>query len=153
MSRANGRRDVDTLLAAALCSGATLKDAAAQVGISLSTAKRRAADPEFVALVDQARADIVKSLHTRTLQAGGQALSTLVQLLESESETVQLGAARALLGAAAPRDQNSVARFTSKDVTEIAALFYETLAKFIPDNHRGRAASALDGALAAKTAG
>jgi integrase len=44
MSRANGRRDADILLAIALASGATLTDAAAQVGISLSTAKRRAAE-------------------------------------------------------------------------------------------------------------
>ncbi len=150
MSRANGRRDVDTLLVAALSSGATLKEAAAQVGVSLSTVKRRAADPEFVELVDQARADIVKALRTRTVQAGGRALDTLERLLGSKSETVQLGAARALLTAAAPRDQASVARFTSKDVSEVAALFYETLVKFIPESQWSRAASALDAALAAR---
>jgi hypothetical protein len=57
MSRANGRRDADILLAIALASGATLTDAAAQVGISLSTAKRRAADSAFIELAGPVRED------------------------------------------------------------------------------------------------
>src|SRR5947207_2406290 len=117
MSRANGRRDVDALLATALASGATLTDAATQVGISLSTVKRRAADPAFVELVDQVRADVVKALRARVIHAGGRALATLDRLLDSDAETVQLGAARTLLTAAVPRDHGGVTRFTSKDIS------------------------------------
>jgi hypothetical protein len=147
MSRANGRRDADALLAIALASGATLKDAAEQVGISLSTAKRRAADPEFMEFVDQARADIVQALRARVVHAGGRALDALERLLGSESESVQLGAARALLGAAVPREHASVARFTAKDISGLGEFFWDTLLKFIPDEQQARAASALNAAF------
>jgi hypothetical protein len=151
MSRENGRRDADILLAIALASGATLTDAAAQVGISLSTAKRRAADSTFIELLDQTRVDIARALRGRVVQAGSRAIDTLEMLLGSRSETVQLGAARALLGAAAPRSQAGVARVTNKDVEEIGVLFYETLVQFIPVEQQARAASKLDAVLEAKT--
>jgi hypothetical protein len=151
MSRANGRRDVDILLATALASGATLTDAASQVGISLSTAKRRAADSAFIELLDQTRVDIARALRGRVVQAGGRAIDTLEMLLGSRSESVQLGAARALLGAATPRSQAGVARVTTKDVEEIGVLFYETLVQFIPAEQQARAASKLDAVLEAKT--
>jgi hypothetical protein len=66
---------------------------------------------------------------------------------------VQLGAARALLGAAVPRDHGGVGRFTDKDLQDIAALFYDTLAKFIPEERRWMAQTTLNAVLERKAGG
>ena len=102
---ANGRhRDVDDLLAAALASGRSYRAAGAAAGISERTVRRRMADPTFrgrVAELRGAEIDRTRGLILREAPAAVAALSDLAA--GAESESVRLGAAKAVLGLALPR--------------------------------------------------
>jgi len=81
----------------ALACGATLENAARQANVSLRTAKRRAADPEFKRKVNALRWDMVERAVGTLTAAMGESAKTLVVL---QKETVpyasRLGAARAV---------------------------------------------------------
>jgi HEAT repeat protein len=92
-----GRRNADDALALALARGVTLRDAAAEVGVSERTATRRWADPGFRGRVAEFRQDMVARCLGRMADGMTDAADTLRKLLTAESESVRLGAARALL--------------------------------------------------------
>ena len=93
----SGRHNADLTLAVALASGLTQEQAARQAGVSERTVTRRLADPAFRQQVAEARAETVSRTAAR-LTAGGLAATTaLLRLLSAESESVRLGAARAIL--------------------------------------------------------
>ena len=102
---ANGRRrHVYDLLTAALASGRSYREAGAAAGISERTVRRRMADPGFRGKVVELRGaeiDRTRGLIVREAPAAVAALSELAAAAESES--VRLGAARAVLGLALPR--------------------------------------------------
>jgi hypothetical protein len=77
-----GRRNADDALALALARGATLRDAAAEVGVGERTATRRWAEPTFRGRVAALRQDMVARCLGR---------------MADGSESVRLGAARAML--------------------------------------------------------
>jgi hypothetical protein len=93
----NGRQNADDLLAAALATGATIRDGASLAGIGERTAHRRVSDPSFRARVARMRARTVEAAMGRLTEGMVGAADTLRQLLEAESETVRLGAARSVL--------------------------------------------------------
>jgi hypothetical protein len=57
---ANVRSQADSVLIAALASGATMDAAAKQANVSVRTVSRRMAEPGFKAEIDQARADLIE---------------------------------------------------------------------------------------------
>lgn len=93
----NGRRKGDTALLTALASGQTVRDAAQAAGIGERTAHRRTADPAFRQLVASARASMIGQALGRLADGMTAAADKLRQLLEAESESVSLGAARLIL--------------------------------------------------------
>lgn len=91
------RRDIEELLAAKLAAGATIKAAAAELGISEKTARRRLADPAFQQQVAALRRELVAGAVGRLADRMAQAADVLGKLLESANETIRLKAATALL--------------------------------------------------------
>ena len=94
------RRNADAPLVAALAGGATVRDAAVEVGIGEATAHRRLKEPEFRKRVDDARAELIAAAVARLGAASTRAVATLEGLLAADSEAVRLGAAKAILDAA-----------------------------------------------------
>jgi hypothetical protein len=92
-----GRRNADEALAAALATGQTLRAAAAAAGVGERTATRRWADPAFRRRVSHLRGDLVARSLGRMADGMAEAADTLRELLAAASESVRLGAARALL--------------------------------------------------------
>jgi hypothetical protein len=92
-----GRRNADETLALALATGQTLRAAAEAIGIGERTATRRWADAAFRRRVAELRGDMVQRSLGRMADGMSDAAAKLRELLGAESETVRLGAARALL--------------------------------------------------------
>jgi hypothetical protein len=91
------RRNADAALIAALAAGRTVETAAREAGVSVATAHRRLADGGFRAQVDAARRETVTRALGIVAEGATAAGATLRLLLGAESESVRLGAARALL--------------------------------------------------------
>jgi hypothetical protein len=91
------RRDINELLAAKLAAGATIKAAAAELGIGEKTAYRRWADPGFKATVAQLQAELRDGILGRVLHVNLAAIDTLEQLLGDPQPTVRLKAAALIL--------------------------------------------------------
>lgn len=93
----NGRQNADSVLIAALASGATVAAAAKQAGVAERTVYRRLEDADFRRQVHEARGEILARTVGTLAEATTRAVSTLCELLEAEAEPVRLGAARAIL--------------------------------------------------------
>jgi hypothetical protein len=93
----NGRQKGSDALLLALAAGLTVRDAAALAGIGERTAARRMADPAFHRNVKAARAEMVSRGLGKLAEAATLAVDTLRSLLGAESESIKLGAARAIL--------------------------------------------------------
>jgi hypothetical protein len=87
----------DDKLLTALVSGCHIENAARSAGISERTAYRRLEDPEFRAKLEQSRKALRESILARLSDAGLDAISTLVDLLDSDDDNVRLKAAKTLL--------------------------------------------------------
>lgn len=82
----------------ALAGGATVQDAATATGVSERTIHRWLKDdPDFKRRVGEARAQLVERTLGLLSETSAKAATVLGQLLEAESETVRLGACRAIL--------------------------------------------------------
>ena len=92
----SGRKSADEALVAALAGGATVRDAAAQAGVSERTAFRRLADVAFRRRVSEARAGLVERAAGKLADAATEAVDTLRALLKAR-DTVRLGSARSIL--------------------------------------------------------
>jgi len=95
---ARGRRNADDAIAVALAAGQTQAGAAAAAGVSERTVARRVTDPAFRQLVSRLRGEMVGQA-IGVLVAGmfGSAVVLRHLMLNAESETVRLGAARSVL--------------------------------------------------------
>jgi molybdenum-dependent DNA-binding transcriptional regulator ModE len=92
-----GNKKGDAQLVLAIASGCSVKQAAKLAGISQRTAHRRLQSTEFVLRIAVARDELFKRAVGVLASAATEAVQTLRSLLDSESLTVQLGAARAIL--------------------------------------------------------
>jgi HEAT repeat protein len=92
-----GRRNADEALALALATGATLRDAAVAAGVGERTATRRWADAAFRQHVAELRGGMAARALGKMADGMSDAADQLRQLLAAKSESVRLGAARALL--------------------------------------------------------
>jgi hypothetical protein len=104
------RKNADSALIAALACGGTVEASATAAGVSEATVYRRLAEPDFRRRIDEARADMVSRAVARIGAASTLAADTLRELLKARSETVRLGAARAVLELGAKlREQTELA--------------------------------------------
>ena len=87
----------DSALIAALAGGSTAEDAARAAGVSRSTVHRRLEDPDFRRRVAEARREMLARAVGTLADASTAAAAKLRDLLDAESETVRLGACRAIL--------------------------------------------------------
>jgi hypothetical protein len=92
-----GRKNADATLAAALAAGLTVDAAATRAGVSQRTAHRRLAEPDFRRRVAELRGGMVERALGRAARGMSAAADRLRRLLKAKSESVQLGAAKALL--------------------------------------------------------
>ena len=87
----------DVLLAMALASGASAADAARRLDVSISTVKRRLADPDFRRFVSDLRAEMLARALGRVTDSMTRAADTLAGLLDDQNPAIRIRAARALL--------------------------------------------------------
>jgi hypothetical protein len=88
----------DDRLIVELLSGCPTAEAASRVGISRSTIWRRTRDASFAQRLADARAEQFREITDQLRAHATSAITTLVELCrDAESETVRLGAARAVL--------------------------------------------------------
>jgi hypothetical protein len=87
----------DSRLLMALAAGCTVSHAAKLAEVSERTAFRRLADPEFLNRLRATKVDMVERAVDRLSATAVQAVDTLRALLSADSESVRLGAARAVL--------------------------------------------------------
>ena len=91
-----GRRRADDVLMMALACGATLENAARQAGVSESTVRRRAKNPEFQRKLQALQADMVQRTAGALTAAGLEFVKTLIALQSPPTPpATRLGAARA----------------------------------------------------------
>ncbi len=91
------RKNANSQLLAALATGSTLREASELTGVSQRTISRRLKDPKFKAALDRRKDAILTAVVGKLSDASTQAVSTLKQLLDCESHSVRLGAARSIL--------------------------------------------------------
>jgi molybdenum-dependent DNA-binding transcriptional regulator ModE len=87
----------DAKLLLALASGASIRKAATAAGVSEATVTRRLEDPAFRRQLNLIRTQMVDRAVGRLAATMAVASTTLRRLLKAKSETVRLGAARAVL--------------------------------------------------------
>jgi hypothetical protein len=80
-----------------LAGGASVREAAALAGISERTAHRRWSDPQFRQKVNEAWSEIVRQAVGKLGDASTHAAAVLRELLNADSESVRLSAARSIL--------------------------------------------------------
>jgi HEAT repeat protein len=91
------RKNADSVLVTALACGGTVEAAAKAAGVSEATVYRRLREPAFRQRVAEARDEMVSRAVARLSATSTLAADTLRELLKARSETVRLGAARAVL--------------------------------------------------------
>src|SRR5437867_3384391 len=87
----------DERLIVALASGASIRKAAKVCRVSQATVARRLRDPDFRREMNDVRARMVNTAIGRLAASMVAATATLRKLLKATSETVALGAARAIV--------------------------------------------------------
>ena len=92
-----GRRNGDELLMSAIAAGKTVRDAASDAGVSERTAFRRIGDADFRQRVADLRGRMLETVAGRLADTAGAACDRLTKLLDAESPSVQLSAARTIL--------------------------------------------------------
>ena len=91
------RKNADFALVTALAAGATVEAAAAHAKVSPATVYRRLQQPEFRTRVEEVRRETLERTTAQLSATGLQAVTTLRNLLNADSEHVRLGAARGIL--------------------------------------------------------
>jgi hypothetical protein len=92
-----GRKNADDSLILALASGKSVPDAANTSGVSERTAYRRLTDPSIRKQIQTLRAEMLAQALGRVVHGMTDAADVLKTLLDAKSESVALGASRALL--------------------------------------------------------
>lgn len=143
---ANGhlKRISDEAIVAALAGGASYADAAAAAGVSSRTVRRRMEEAEFRNEVIAARRERVDRIRAKLAASGETGVAVLAQLAESaSSETVKLGAARALVQMALepPRGQLGFLGYSDHDVAKIGSDLYELAMRILPEELHQRYAA------------
>lgn len=96
MAQKAGQTD-ETRLVEDLARGANVAEAARRSGLSRRTAHRRILEPGFRRQVAKARQEMIQGATEGLSSAAEGAVETLRRLLEADSDSVKLGAAKAIL--------------------------------------------------------
>jgi hypothetical protein len=91
------RKNADCALIAALASGATVQAASVAAGVAERTVYRRLEDPAFRRRVSETRGRMLAQAVGLLADASSRAVTTLTNLLEGESESVRLSAAKSII--------------------------------------------------------
>jgi hypothetical protein len=91
------KQSVDDQLILAIVGGASLTDAAAQVGVSERTAHRRAASDDFCVRLEDLRRRMMEQAATRLTGTMTRAAERLAELVESQDSRTALTAAKSVL--------------------------------------------------------
>jgi hypothetical protein len=91
------RGSANELIIAALAAGKTNQEAADAAGVSPRTVSRRLSDPVFHQRILTVRGEMIKRALGRMANSMSSAADTLCKLLKAKSESVRLGACRAML--------------------------------------------------------
>jgi hypothetical protein len=94
-----GRHNADDRLAAALALGHPIASAAKLAGVSERTAFRRLQDASFRSKIEGLKAESFEHAATLLVSVSTAAVTTLHALLSSPTDSVRLGAARAIITA------------------------------------------------------
>jgi len=148
---ANGRRNVDDLLAAVLASGATYREAAKAAHLSERTVRRRMEDEAFRGRIAAERAELVRRAVRQASGALTEAVTTMVLLMrDAKGENVRLAAARSLLtfGVQAPDSLASGLKrhvtITQRDHEEVIDGLIKIALPLIPEELHDRLWSTID---------
>jgi len=94
------------LLAIRLASGSTIRDACAEIGCSEPTGYRLAKRPEFLARVNELRAQFTSQAVGKLTVAANHAADALVALLGADQDpAIRLQASKAILNALGPMSE------------------------------------------------
>jgi hypothetical protein len=93
----NERRRADELLLAALASGSSVEQAAQAACVSIRTAYRRLANPEFAGRLTQARDELLLAALGELVGCATEAVATLRELLSAPDDRIRLAAAKSTL--------------------------------------------------------
>jgi hypothetical protein len=147
----DGRRNVDDLLAAALASGATYREAAKAAHVSERTVRRRMDDEAFRGRVADERAELVRRASRQATGALTEAITTMVTLMRAaKGENVRLAAARSLLSfAVQPPDSlaSGLRRHVTisrRDVEEVTDRLIKIALPLIPEELQPRLWAAIE---------
>jgi len=91
------RASADDLIVAALAAGQTMQEAAEAAGVSSRTVSRRLDDDVFKQRIQAIRAEMIGQAVGRMANGMSDAADMLRKLLKAKSESVRLGACRAML--------------------------------------------------------
>jgi hypothetical protein len=121
-TNANGKRDRDDVVVAALASGSTYDEAAKTAGLSRSTVARRMQEWEFRARVIEERERVVETVRGKLASTAPAAVEVIASLTTSaKSEAVRLSAASRILDYSLRRR----AGFDTFDGAEVGAIVRE----------------------------
>ena len=126
------RKNVDSVLIAHLSIGATRASAAKAANVSESTVFRRLQNETFRRELASVKEELIRSTVARLSASATQAASTLQRLLNADSESVQLGAARAIL-------ELSVKWREAEELDQRIAALEAAAARMDPEAQRWRA--------------
>jgi hypothetical protein len=91
------RTRAEELLLGALASGSSIEQAAQAAGVSVRTAYRRLADPDFAGRLAQARDELLTAALGELVACATEAVATLRSLLSADDDRIRLAAAKATL--------------------------------------------------------
>ncbi len=88
-----GRHNANEALAAAVAAGRTVAEAAKEAGVSVRTAHRRKADPQFARRVQRIQFDMVRAASGRLSESLAEAVGVIRDLLTHADPNIRLRAA------------------------------------------------------------
>lgn len=99
------RETQEALAIVCLAQGKTQTDTAAEVGVGRSTIQRWLKEPAFQSRVSDTRQELVSEVKSHLITSLRRAIDKLTTLLDSKSESIVLGSAKALLQQLSPISQ------------------------------------------------
>src|SRR5262249_35865384 len=117
----NGRPNREGMLLLALAGGATVRQAAEQACLSERTVHRRLAGADFQQRVAALRGQMVERALGKLADGMAEAADTLRRLLQAESPSVRLGAARSLRELGVKRRESGELEARLRDLESLLA--------------------------------